>query len=267
MDANLEPEQDVGFGVGKKAPTGNTTDYAQDDVIILDSMGCNFGTADKPIVIDDESPKKKSKKKKAIEISDDDEEDKIEKEKKKKKRFNEKLFEKSCELLDKQAKTKEKPKKSKNTVDPCFAAELEKIKESAGSTEFSSNKLKVTRSSKPLLKLKKEVAEKEKAAKIQKNKELFEQSFKASKLSKKRSAKEADSGFLDELKRLKKEKDEQKENEEKRKKEETQQNLTPAERLAKIREEMELKRLESISSGEKKDLDKADLRLLFSQKW
>merc|ERR1712106_612526 len=102
---------------------------------------------------------------------------------KKKKRFNEKLFEKSCELLDKQAKTKEKPKKSKNTVDPCFAAELEKIK------------------------LKKEVAEKEKAAKIQKNKELFEQGLKTSKSSKKRSAKEADSGFLDELKRLKKEKD------------------------------------------------------------
>ena len=55
MDANLEPETDVGFGVGKKP----TTDYTKDDVIILDSMGCNFGTTDNPIVIDDEKPSKK----------------------------------------------------------------------------------------------------------------------------------------------------------------------------------------------------------------
>ena len=111
-----------------------------------------------------------------------------------------------------------------------------------------------------LKKLKKEAAEREKAAKIKKNKKLFEQGLNRPKPSKKRSSKEADSGFLDELKRLKKEK------EERDKKEETAK-LTPAERLAKIREEMERKRLESISSGEKKDLDKVDMKLLFSQKW
>jgi len=55
MDANLEPETDVGFGVGKKP----TTDYTKDDVIILDSMGCSFGTTDNPIVIDDDKSSKK----------------------------------------------------------------------------------------------------------------------------------------------------------------------------------------------------------------
>ena len=64
--------------------------------------------------------------KKIIEISDEEEEE-VEKEKKKKQRFNQKLFEKSCALLDKEkAKNKEKPK---NQVDPSFAAELERIKE------------------------------------------------------------------------------------------------------------------------------------------
>ena len=42
--------------------------------------------------------------------------------------------------------------------------------------------------------------------------------------------------------------------------------LTPAVRLAKLREEMEKKRLESISNGKSK-LDKTDMKLLFSQKW
>ena len=36
--------------------------------------------------------------------------------------------------------------------------------------------------------------------------------------------------------------------------------------MAKLKEEMERKRLESISSG-KSELDKTDLKLLFSQKW
>ena len=47
MNPDLEPEKDVGFGVGKKS----NVDYTKDDVIILDSMGCNFGTTSNPIVI------------------------------------------------------------------------------------------------------------------------------------------------------------------------------------------------------------------------
>ena len=153
MDANLEPETDVGFGVGKKP----TTDYTKDDVIILDSMGCSFGTTDNPIVIDDDKSSKKEtgtirtlrivsssicfvvkfypdwkpKKKKVIEISDDEEdvETKVEKEKKKKKTFNEKLFEQLSSKLNSEPKKSQKINRPKNTVDPGFAAELEKIKE------------------------------------------------------------------------------------------------------------------------------------------
>ena len=162
MDANLEPESDVGFGVGKKP----TTDYTKDDVIILDSMGCSFGTTDNPIIIDDEKSSKKEtgtfrisklslsssfpisvensaiflfvkfypdwkpKKKKVIEISDDEEdvETKVEKEKKKKKTFNEKLFEQLSSKLNSEPKKSQKNNRPKNTVDPGFAAELEKIK-------------------------------------------------------------------------------------------------------------------------------------------
>ena len=91
---------------------------------------------------------------------------------------------------------------------------------------------------------------------------------------------EADSSFLEEIKRLKAEKEKSKkaenektetENTQKTEKVENEEKteekkLTPAERLAKLREEMEKKRLESISNGKSK-LDKTDMKLLFSQKW
>merc|ERR1711920_841927 len=99
MNPDLEPEIDHGFGVGKKP----ATDYAEDEVIILDSMGCNFGTKTNPIVIDDSEEKKPEKKepkktrpKKVEVISSDEEntEDQIKKEKDKKAKFNERLFQK-----------------------------------------------------------------------------------------------------------------------------------------------------------------------------
>merc|ERR1739838_349809 len=128
-------------------------------------------------------------------------------------------------------KKSQKINRPKNTVDPGFAAELEKIK------------------------LKKEAEEKEKADKIRKNKELFEQRLKSPATSKSKSKRPStDNNFLEEIKRLEAEK----EKEEKK--------LTPAERLAKLKEEMDRKRLESISSG-KSELDKTDMKLLFSQKW
>lgn len=68
---------------------------------------------------------------------------------------------------------------------------------------------------------------------------------------------------MEEIKRLKKEKEKEKIEAEKEKEE---KKLTPAERLAKLKEEMDRKRLESISSG-KSELDKTDMKLLFSQKW
>ena len=75
---------------------------------------------------------------------------------------------------------------------------------------------------------------------------------------------------MEEIKRLKKEKEQEKVEAEKEKikaeKEKEGKKLTPAERLAKLKEEMERKRLESISSG-KSELDKTDMKLLFSQKW
>ena len=76
-------------------------------------------------------PTKKPKKKKVIEISDDEEdvETKVEKEKKKKKAFNEKLFEQLSSKLTSEPKKSQKSSRPKNTVDPGFAAELEKIKE------------------------------------------------------------------------------------------------------------------------------------------
>ena len=131
---------------------------------------------------------------------------------------------------------------------------------------------------------KKEAEEKEKADKIRRNKELFAKSLKTptSKKTSKRPS-EADSSFLEEIKRLKAEKEKSKksvneksetEKVESKKTEKVEENgqkseekkLTPAERLAKLREEMEKKRLESISNGKSK-LDKTDMKLLFSQKW
>ncbi|CBY43690.1 unnamed protein product [Oikopleura dioica] len=51
FDANLEPEQDIGFGVGKKPS------FMDSEVIIINDMGTSFGTTKNPIVIDDDEPK------------------------------------------------------------------------------------------------------------------------------------------------------------------------------------------------------------------
>ena len=156
----------------------------------------------------------------------------MKKEQEKKKKFNEKLFDK---LSEKIAKPTKRPKSTK--IDPSFAEELNQLK------------------------AKKEAAEKERLAKIEKNKRLFDRSLKPEK-KQKRKTNELDNDFLAEIKRLKEEKVKKKEESKKS----PEKELTPAERLAKLKEEMERKRLESISSG-KSNLDKKDISLLFSQKW
>ena len=107
-------------------------------------MGCNFGTKTNPIVIDDEEKSKKSdpiiiseskkskksaKKRNVVEISDSDEdaEARIEKENLKKKKFNEKLFNKSVEILSEMAEKRDK-RKQKTEIDDKFQAELKKMK-------------------------------------------------------------------------------------------------------------------------------------------
>lgn len=284
MNPNLEPEQDVGFGVGKKPMS-----FADDEVIILNEMGTSFGTKKNPIVIDDE-PKnstptadesiiidddtqkdftkddddlmnmfgsKKVEKPKAPSTSNDDEDLVAQFRAKQKARRaakrpaspldktkqNQRLFE---SLIFEPQSTKKTSKKSSQEVDKDFAAELRKIK-----LQKEKEKMDKERAE--------ELARKAREEKIKQNADLFHRAsndFNQQPRKSKKSSRDIRPDFLEELKRQKAAKIAE---------------ARIAQEQAKPKEPPKSKeriKLDKIAEHKDiKNLDKIDMKLLFSQKW
>jgi len=262
------------------------------DVIIIDEMGVNFGATKRdPIVIDDEPQSSPHVDEEIPVISDEDEaahgsstsnffDDDlsfVNQFKTKKKSENEKLFEKSIHLL-KRAENKKAEKKSSRKSPPKLNAEFEaeiRRKKEKMAEEKLAKAAKEAREDE----LREERLKKLKAERIKKNSALFDQ-FSRSESEKRKTSKKSEKvrdDFLDEVRRkatlakekTAKEKAKNAAEAEPPKPEQTKaEPPKPEQTKAEPPKSAERIKLDQIAANKTvKELDKMDLKLLFSQKW